>query len=304
MSNSDLTKQEALELITPVVDNEVGEELRSAFFNFIENDNDVRNQYESIKRLKEVVSTRCPCAKAPDRLHNRVRDFLATADPKTMADPQDPDAPIYDKPSHLSEADDQPPPSTPPPALTSESKSVWRYAAAAALLIIALITGIYFYSFNSAGTFNVEEQTYAHFTRNGGQMIRPTIATASLDVAESRLAEVFNKPITIPSLNETEFMGVVLSDFIPDFTVPMLEYQLPAENQYIYIFAFNVEELERFEKLVRSEEAVKSCIRSKDFHIKNVNGKYVVSWKWGQTWYSAISNHDGETLASLVDSLQ
>lgn len=311
MSRSGLTKQEALELITPVADDEVDEELRTAFFDFIERNEDVRNKYESVIRLKEVVSKRCPCAKAPDRLHQRVREFLAACEHEEMAEQEaDPthEEPVLDKPPSLSEAAESPiPPTSNSRSFLhsrSDSASIWRYAAAAALLIAVVLSGYYFYMVDTNGSYNVEEHTYAHFIRNSGRPLQPTIATASMGVAEARLAEVFDWPITIPSLKNSEFMGVVLSDFIPDFQVPMLEYYLPSENQYIYIFAFNVKALERFENLARSREAVKSCVKAKDFYISTVNDKHVVSWKWDDTWYTAVSNHDGKTLASLVDSLQ
>lgn len=302
MSGRNLTKQQALKLITPVVDNEVDEELRTAFFAFIDQNNEVRNKFESEKRLKEVVSERCPYAKAPDRLHQRIREFLADPDKKSWSEPAL-DEPFLDKPSVLSEAAEQAVPSSITHS-TSTSRTAWKYAAAAAVLIATVLAAFYYSPLNSAGTFNLEENVYAHFVEHGGQMVEPTIASASLGAAETQLAEVFNTPVSIPTLKNAEFVGVVFTDFIPDFKAPMLEYHLPSENQYIYIFAFSVKDLERFEKLVRSRDAIQTCKNSKDYHVRNVNGKHVVSWKWGDTWYSAISNHDGRTLASLVGTLQ
>jgi len=301
MASNDLTRHEALELITPVVDNEVEEELKAAFFEFIENDDDVREKYRSEKRMKEIVATRCPCAKAPDRLRKRVSEFLADPDRQNIGNPGGSE-PIYDRPSDVSGAAD--PADSDTLQAFSGSRTLRRYAAAAAVLFAAILAGYLLSPFYPGDTFNVEEHVYTHFIKHRGQMVQPTIATASMGVAESRLAEVFNRTITVPSLKDAEFVGVVLSDFIPDFRTPMLEYRVPSENQYIYIFAFDVNDLERFSKLARSEEAVKSCQKSKDFHIRDVNGKHVVSWKWDDTWYTAISNHDGRTLASLVEPLQ
>ncbi|MDX1618353.1 MAG: hypothetical protein R3224_06175 [Balneolaceae bacterium] len=301
MSSSDLTKREALKLITAVVDDEVSESVRAAFFAFIERNEDVRTKYESEKQVKRIVAERYPYAKAPDRLHRRVRNFLNAPDidesDRTSSADKDP---IYDKPSTFSDTQNPPSINTPD---AGQTRTSWRYAAAAALLIATLLAGFYLYPTNANDTFNVEENAYAHFMKNGGQMIEPTIATASMGVAESRLAEVFNLPITVPVLKNTEFVGVVLTDFIPEFRAPMLEYYLPSEGQYIYIFAFNISDLKRLKKLARSKEAVKTCTNAKDFHVRNVNGKHVVSWKWGETWYTAISNHDGHTLASLVENL-
>ncbi|MFH5831214.1 hypothetical protein ACG2F4_05965 [Halalkalibaculum sp. DA3122] len=294
MSGSNLTRKEALELITPVVDEEVDEDTRIAFFAYIQQDESVKSKYESAKRLKNIVSTRCPCASAPDHLKKRIRQFLH----QQQADGDDQQAPIYDMPpAHTIQAEDA---STSP---VDNRAYLWKYAAAATLLIAAVILGGFLYMQSSSESYNVEEYAYAHFVKHNGQMVQPTIATASPANAELELASSFNMPVTIPALKNADFKGVVLSDFVPGFETPMMEYYLPSEDQYIYIFAFNIEQLKQFDELKRSEEAVNSCIRSKDFHVRDVNGKHVVSWKWDDTWYAAISNHDGQTLASLVEPL-
>ncbi|MDX1637379.1 MAG: hypothetical protein R3281_05390 [Balneolaceae bacterium] len=302
MSLKNLTKKEALELITPVVDNEVDENTRIAFFAYLEQDESVRQQYESIKRLKNVVSKRCPCADAPDRLRNRVHRFLedqrtragasGEIEDNTVADP------VYDVPSSHSVTD-----RNDESTGRQDTAGFWKYAAAAVLLVAAVIFGFTMYMNSPTEIYNVEEYAYVHFIKNEGRMVQPTIATASPANAELELAHAFNTPVTVPPLQNAELKGVVYSDFVPGFKTPMMEYYLPSEDQYIYIFAFKIDQLQKFEALERSEEAIRSCIKAEDFHIRDVNGKHVVSWKWDDTWYAAISNHDGKTLASLVEPL-
>lgn len=296
MSKRNLTKREALELITPVVDDEVDETVRNAFFEYIEEDEDVRNRYESIKRLKEVVANRCPCARAPSHLRERITDFLVAVG-RSEASDADPEEPIYDVPcNHSVDAG-------PDAQDFSPNTHIWRYTTAAALVLIALLAGIFFLGNNSTKTYNIEEYVYTHFTKHNGQMVTPTISTASLSDAELKLAEIYNMAITVPTLKNATLKGIVYSNFVDGFKAPMLEYHLPSEDQYIYIFAFKISDLNQYQQLRRSQEAVQSCVSEDDFHIRNVNDKYIVSWKWSDTWYAAVSNHDGKTLASLVEPL-
>lgn len=304
MSARKLTRKEAFELITPVVDDEVDEDTQIAFFAYIEKDETVRAKYESAKRIKEVVSKRCPCANAPDRLKKRIHSYLNTHkspganNEHKNEDQVLPEDLIYDIPSEHTMSTGQVSSPT-----KDRNRTYWQYAAAAAFFVLALVYGIYQYT-QPGGSYNVEEYVYAHFAKHEGKMVQPTIATASIANAELELEHSYNMPMTVPPLENAEFKGVVVNEFVPGFRTPMMEYYMSSEEQYIYIFAFKLNHLKQFELLQRSQEAVKSCVKDQDFHIRDVNGKHVVSWKWGDTWYAAISNHNGETLASLVEPLQ
>jgi len=298
MDNSDLTKIEALKLISPVIDDEVTSAERKAFMTFISEHEDVRKKYESLKKLKSIVHDRCPYEKAPVSLHEYVKSVSQQQSKATSSQ-----APIYDLPgdgpsSHkVTEGSRE---------SYSASTRNWIISIAAGLLIIALGWGFaqYFnYGSSNGKVYNVEEYAYEHFKQHKGKFVPPTISTASVGSAEIQLASNYNMPMTIPALQKAEFKGVVYSEFVPNYKAPMLEYYIPSEDQYIYIFAFNLEKMEEFGQLVRYNEAVKACNKPRDFHIRNINGKHVVSWKWDDVWYAAISNHDGNTLASLVKPL-
>ncbi len=301
MSKHRLTKREALNLVTPVVDGEVEEPVREAFFSFIKNNDHVRKQYESEKRLKNLVSERCPCSKAPESLKRRVHSFLDSCGEEAASERTKnghDEEPLVDYPSHIAgeKPDDL---AAPPPPASGWKK--WGYAVAASFLILAAFWSIVMQ--NPAESYNMEEHVYRHFTEHGGKLIPPHINTASLSLAESRLSDEYDMAMTVPSLENAEFKGVVFSNFVAGFRAPLLEYYLPSQDEYIYIFAFRIDDLKNFEQLVRSEEAVKTCNKPQDFHVREVNGKHVVSWKWKDTWYAAISNHNGEVLASLVEPL-
>lgn len=297
MSNYELTKAEARELITPVVDNEVTAEERQAFMNYIADHDDVRREYESIKRIKSLIGSRCPYAKAPDSL----RDYLKTFRHQSAS--AEPDIPIYDVHCEKSVSQQEHPQSYTEASSTARR---WVFSVAATLVIVASVWG--FFNFFESSTdkpiYNVEEYAYEHFIKHNGQFVPPTISTASMGSAEIELARDYDMPMTIPALEQAEFKGVVYKEFVPNFKAPMLEYYLPSQKQYIFIFAFKLDKMKEFGNLVRNEEAIKKCNRPKDFYINNVNGKHVVSWKWDDVWYAAISNHNGNTLASLVKPLQ
>lgn len=291
-----LTKTEALELLTPVVDDEVNTEEREAFLEYIADDEELKSEFESMKRIKAIMSNRCPSAKAPQSLKNFLSDFCS---PDTSLSET---TQVYNINSKTSASEQE----QTNPNVSGARDSKWWYYAAAAIFIFAIsLWG--FLNYNSSTvenpTYNIEEYAYQHFMKHDGQLVPPTISTASLGSAEIELAQNYDMSMTIPELDKAEFKGVVYEEFVPDFKAPMLEYYVPGENQFIYIFAFNINKIEQFGQLVRNQEAVKSCTKSRDFHIRNINGKHVVSWKWNNIWYAAISNHDGNTLASLVKPL-
>lgn len=303
MSDLKLTKDEAIRLITPVVDKEVEKEKRIAFFEFIEKDDEVRLQYESHKRVKKLVSNRYPRIKAPEQLRKRVNVFLS-----------DPNEIIESSSGELRDAAIDV-----PPARISESRSSkqdkgnassvfnwnWRWASAAVILIGVFLFGLYYvYAPGSNANLYVSDYVYTHFTNHQGRLIDPAIMTTNLTDAEVQLSRAYNLAVTVPPVKDTDFKGIAYIDIVPGFKTPLLEYYHRSDDDYIYIFAFDINSIDSAGELVRDQNAIRTCIKPKDFHIRDINGKHVVSWKWGDTWYAAISNHNGQTLASLVEPLE
>lgn len=305
MSKDQLNKEEAIKLITSVVDGEVDDETRASFLEYIEEDEEVRAEYESIKRIKKLIAEHCPVHKAPETLKIRVRQFLSKEQGNINSESsseKDKESDI-DIPSHIpSETSDAKERMAPSPTKEPLYKK-WLYAAAASFLIIAAFWGLIYNNQSTQQNYNIEEYVYQHFENNDGKLVPTNISTASLTDAEVSLSSNFNMPMTVPPLRNAEFKGVAFNEFVPGFDAPLLEYYLPNEDQYIYIFAFDINQLKQFGNLSRSQEAVKKCVKPEDFHIKNVKGKHVVSWQWNDIWYAAISNHNGKTLASLVEPL-
>lgn len=309
MSDERLTKEEAIKLITLVVDGEVDESTRSSFLEYIEEDSEVRHQYESIKRIKKLVAERCPTHKAPDSLKLRIQKFLLQEQGKLkeLKSNNDSGTSAVDRPSRIPDSNISEQNNDGGSNSGSNNRGStfqkWLYAAAASFLIIAAFWGLIFNNQPIQKTYNIEEYVFRHFNNNNGQLVPPTIKTDDLADAEVTLASTFNMTMTIPPLSNTQFKGVAINEFVPGYDAPLLEYYLPQEDQFIYIFAFDMEKMNQFGNLSRNQEAIRKCVKPQDFHITNINGKHVVSWRWNGTWYAAISNHDGQTLASLVKPL-
>ncbi|NGP89828.1 hypothetical protein [Fodinibius halophilus] len=297
MGNSKLSKEEAIQLITPVIDGEATDSEHESFMDYISEDEEIRYAYLSMKKVKTVVQSRCPRAEAPASIKEFVKGISYNA--------KETDAPIYDLPTDRS---------------VGHPKNVKKYAEesaqrnsstfmkiAAAIAIFAIIGWTYFTLAPTATStkplYNIEQSAYDHFVRNKGQWIEPTIATTDLGSAELQLASNYDMPMIIPSIRNASFKGVVYHTFVSGFKAPMLEYYLPAQDQYIYIFAFKLDKLKQNRHLIRTKEAIQQCNNPTDFYIREFDGKHVVSWKWNDVWYAAISNHDGNTLASLVKPL-
>lgn len=300
MSDSSISKSEALELITPVIDGEVSEEKQEAFFQYIEGDTEVRRQYESEKKIKELMAERCPRVEAPPHLRDRIREFVRDKGsekyPAEMHDLR------MDHPSYIE--DEEQVQEKKEPSFSRRYR--WPLAAAASLLLLVAVLGLWPYGGNPVSGsegYNVEEYVYRHYSDYTDELVRPTINTASISSAELSLSEGYGLSMQVPPLNDTEFAGVVFSEFVPGFKTPMFKYYQPSADQHIYIFAFNIDSLERYKKLKRTRSAIENCKTRKDFHVIDFEGKHVVTWKWENTWYAAISNHEGNRLASLVAPL-
>lgn len=298
MSDLNLTKKQAKELVTPIVDGETTEDEKIAFFAFIKNHSDVKNLYLSEKRTKELVQSQLSKAKAPLRLRKNIHKFLesqgelngSTSVPRTDIDlPRS-----INKTPNRSGARNQ-----------SDTKNKsripnWRVFSAAASVVLIVVLTIFFYRRLHPGFSNIDEHTYQQFIAHKGSLITPTIGTDNVDEAELSLAKDYKFSLDIPLLDGANFKGIVYDDFAPNFKTPLLEYQLSDADDNIYIYAFKMDDIKRNKKFVRNSAAVQTCNAPNKYHIQEINGKHIVSWKWGDVWYSAISNHDGHELTSMI----
>ena len=281
---SKLSKTEAYKLVTPVVDGEASEEEFKEFFDYIDSDSDVRIYYEEERWLKQLLRRKVIYEPAPERLKILISEKITqAAESERLAERRHIAASVRKIPG-----------------------LALKYAIGFAALI-ALTFFIYLGSLftgNTVGNPSVkeglpilEERVHQFFMANEGSIIPPDIQTDSLDVIQAKLSQLFMHDYYIPDLNNVSFVGVVKSEFLPEYHTPLFEYKVD-EDDIIYIFAFYIPELEG--RLSRSIQAVSHCVGKTDYYIDSSGVMDLVSWKWDEFWYVGISNHDGETLASLL----
>lgn len=194
---------------------------------------------------------------------------------------------------------------------TNEKKSsshILRYLSAAAILLIfTLVTIQLLNNINphTAGSTTqiLENVSLEHFILSDGKFIEPHFSFSTTYEAEQFLAENHQLVITVPNIEGAEFAGIVLAEFTDSFHTPLLEYVQHDINETIYLFAFDMDEVGELNNLARNNLAAESCIDAEDFYITEIDNYHVVSWLWDNIWYTAVSNHNGYDLASLVEPL-
>jgi len=293
-----LTRKQAIKLLTAVVDQEATQDEKSAFMDYIKNDSDLHEQYKSALLIKKLLSERLQRVNAPDHLKKRIKSLLEQEAGQTQ---------LQDLPMTPQVRDNSSEPQSSVSRFYQSFKPAMRYMAAAAVILFLTLTTIEFldrsYNSDSQPIFIVENYTAQHFVNSGGQFIDPHFATTSTLEAENYLREHHGIEMTVPQLTGAQFAGVVLADFLDGFETPLLEYIQPDIDETIYIFAFNVEKITEHKYLKRDDAAVEICKTDHNFYVAEIENHHVVSWMWDGNWYSAVSNHNGYDLASLVEPL-
>lgn len=293
-----LTKKEALSILPAVVDNEASQDEKEAFFAFIAENNEVQRQYKDALLMKRLLSEKLAIKPAPSHLKQAIQDTLRNLQTDEMYDISYDyriDQPATDRAIRS----------------TNEKKSsshILRYLSAAAILLIfTLVTIQLLNNINphTAGSTTqiLENVSLEHFILSDGKFIEPHFSFSTTYEAEQFLAENHQLVITVPNIEGAEFAGIVLAEFTDSFHTPLLEYVQHDINETIYLFAFDMDEVGELNNLARNNLAAESCIDAEDFYITEIDNYHVVSWLWDNIWYTAVSNHNGYDLASLVEPL-
>jgi len=291
-----LTYQEALLLLPAVVDGEATESEKAAFIDFMKNHPGIRDEYESAILIKEILKKKLPRYPAPEHLKENILKNLTSID-------------NTDKPGEPKKITDgleqrflkQPPGSY----IKKYSGFTFRYLAAAAVVLLITFAVIRLLDQTTADTalaemFIIENIAANHFQLAGGQLIEPHWRADSGNDAENYLSEHFDINLTVPPITGAQFAGIVMAEFVDNYHIPLLEYVQTEIGETIYIFVFDVDDIMAHKKLKRHAEAVKNCVHSHDFYVAEIEDYHVVSWLWDNNWYTAISNHNGYDLASLI----
>jgi hypothetical protein len=296
-----LTRKQALFILPAVVDNEASEDEKRAFFEYIKEHPDIRSEFENARKIKFIMSARCPKKPAPEQLKNKILHQIDELDknPDVRAENEQnleqlqQELQQREKPSFI---------------FLKYAGTSFRYIAAGAVILLISLVILELLDQTGPGEppmveFIVENMSAQYFLAAGGGIIDPHFATNSISEAEQFLFDQYGMELTIPEISGAEFAGIVMADFLENFQTPLFEYNQTDLGETIYIFVFNVDSLKNHKNLKRHEKAVKSCVRSSDFYVAEIDDHHVVSWLWNNSWYTAISNHNGYDLASLIETL-
>lgn len=298
-----LNQQQAIALIPSIVDGETSEEVRKAFFSYLEKDDEVKRQYESSKIVKELLQSKLKREQAPDHLKERINDLLLDMQwEKESSSIVDNSANTIKSTSNKKTSSNGN-----KPTKFFNLKAPARYVAAAAVILFFSLITIEFLEQLSHNpgerTQSIEDIVVQHFTHDdafNSDAALSSIVPTSANHASEYLKDELTFPLRMPLIDGADVSRVIYSDFITDFATPIIEYYQENIDERVYVFAFKIDDLESHAKLIRDKKAVEYCKTYDDYYVSNSNGKDVVSWRWGNYWYSAVSNHNGDDLAGLV----
>lgn len=279
------TKQ-LYELISAYVDGELHEADSARLLKHAENDERLQRAIESEKKFKKLLKSRLHRVSAPDDLKSRINNLLASEKQKMNAARKE------------SESVEQ---SSYPVDRPSANRNRFLFSFAALFLVGFFLVLVQHFTTSDtvSDALTVEDLTYVHYVNHAGQLLPGELAAVNTTDAQIMLKDLYGCNITVPELQGARFAGVIYADFHEGFHTPMLKYEV-AEGDNIYIFAFESHLLEENPSLIAYDKAAKAIVKHDDVYIKTVNNHDVVSWKWGEVWYTAVSGHSGDMLAAML----
>lgn len=304
-----LNKKEAIRLLTLVVDNEASEEEKIAFFKYIQSDKEVKKKYESLLFVKQLLKTKYSRENAPDHLRKKISGIIEDMEWEKEQESKVDNTSTYLNDSHaFNDNNYDSPQSKDRSSLYKLLKPARYLAAASVIFIFSLLTIEFLEKVSSDRLFHqssVEQVAMSHFTT--GSHLQASLASyqpISFDHASQLLKDEMEYSPRLPKIEGASLNKILHTTFSDGYTIPVLEFHQAGIDETIYVFAFKVDDFEAKRSIERDPEAVKSCKTYDDYHIKEINGKHVVSWKWGEYWYTAVSNHNGNDLIALVEPNQ
>ena len=293
----DLTEIEALLILPAVVDNEASQDEKEAFFAFIAENGIVRNQYNDALFMKRLLSEKLVKKTVPPHLKKTIFETLKKLEiheEQHSTQVIRMDQPITDRNFRLT-------------AKNKSSTLLLRYLSAAAVLLILTLVTIQILNriplATNSSTQILENVSLEHFILNEDKRIEPQSSFTTTSEAEQFLADHHQLTITVPHIEGAEIAGIGISAFTDDFYTPLLEYYQRDINETIYLFAFDMDKVSASKSMTRNIRAAEVCTETEDFYVTEIDNYHVVSWLWENTWYTAVSNHNGYDLAALVEPL-
>lgn len=301
-----LNKKEAIELMPSIVDNEAAEKDKVAFFKYIQTDSEVKKKYESLVFVKQLIKNKYSRENAPDHLKDKISGIIDDLDWEAEQKSKVDNSSSYlGSDSAFDESNYKHPEPRQSSVFIKLLKPARYVAAASVIFIFSLLTIEFLDRMSGDRIFNQNSLEYValnHFRT--GSHIEASIASYkpdSFDHATQLLKDEMSYSPRLPKIEGADLRSILQTTIVDGHKVPVLDFYQSNLDEAIHVFAFKVGEFDDPGMVSRDPEAVKNCKTYEDYHIKNINGKHVVSWKWGDYWYTAVSNHNGNDLIALLE---
>jgi hypothetical protein len=293
MSVRRYNKKELFELATAIADGEASESEQEAFLEAAESDLSLKIALEREKKIKHLINIRCTRAKAPDHLGKKI-EAIITANRHAGDFPASGD---FGMNMNMNESGISDGGTSVPVAAPRRISNIQLFSMAAVLILALMLFNFQIRPYTAPQ--NLELLVYKHFVNHGGTLLPVSFNAENTLHAAEILNQDYNINLIVPELAGATFSGVVYSEFASNYHTPLLEYTVE-DDDHIYVFAFCLDSLKRYGILERDGQAVHNISGINDVYIKEIEDRHVVSWKWHDVWYSAISNHDGQTIVSML----
>lgn len=290
---STLNRKQALLLIPSIIDGEASESEYEAFFEFIKHHPEIREEYESARYVKQQLKKNLKRYSCPDHLREQILTRI------TELKNKDESSGTEKHPSQSKPAGN---------ILFHYAGTAMRYASAAAVILFITLLTLELLNRTDHGaqytnTVMIEQAAAGHFLSADGKLPPLDFSTSSITEAKEYLRSHYGMNAEIPVIESATFMGMAVGPFTGNYSTPVLAYTQEEISENIYLFVFDMNRVKSSQAVSRHSEAVEHCKSPKDYFVAEVNNHHVVSWLWNNYWYSAVSNHNGDDLASLVKPL-
>jgi hypothetical protein len=275
-------------LISALIDNELSHSEKEILLAEAEINGEIATEIERQRKFKEIIVAKYKRVPLPDESKSRILSALAvemaTAAKESETDSGNESTVI----TPISELNKKAP-----------KQRVWLLVAAVTLLAALLYLSRIDNTTISNEFTSVEFISFQHFLNHNGLFVGRADGIDTTQDARNYLKEHYSCNITVPELDGVEFAGVLYVDFHDGYHTPLLSYRVN-EDDYIYIFAFELKNLDSLAEIQRDPDAVRAIVRHNDVFTVTFNGHDVVSWKWDDVWYSAVSKHQGDVIAAML----
>ena len=293
----DAPKIDAYRLITPFIDGECTDRESYLFQERLSQDPKLTQAYRQQLGVKRLLQNRYKKVAMPDSLQAKISSRIRELDQSAQDSPE---AAKQFKGIAASEVR---------PLVDAEQRDresnrgfPLYYVAMAAMILLTLTIVAIWNPLTENRHESIESLALTHFVNSSGSTLEFDISGIDGASASTQLGDQFGIYMPVPELEGAELEGIALAEFTPGYRTPLFKYKTHTDGQPLFVFGFEMSHLSDFGQLDRDEEAVAACVLNSDFHVRDLDGRHIVSWKWGDDWYTAVSDLPGSAVAAMLPS--